>query len=204
MPKEDAHGVISVLELSNVRRSQGITHPHINLWICKHCRCQTDYCKVSKWKRLLVIQIKDTKSCSGKRLAYWRKCEKKQIHIGKPKTWRIHIAEQEKNREGFRLIIVFACCLLHECRIGFPKMFFHSKSWGKVKRCHMREKWTFSSRKFKKRFSRNGVLPILNFHPIPHSIILRKNHVPVSFSCVDIVSCRFLIKNCKFNMMFNC
>ena len=30
-------------------------------------------------------------------------------------------------RERFRLRIIFACLLLSECRIGFPKTFFHSK-----------------------------------------------------------------------------
>ena len=30
--------------------------------------------------------------------------------------------------------------------------------------------------------------------PIPHSIILRKNHAPISFSCVDIDDWGFLIK----------
>ena len=91
MPNEDAHTTISVLVLSNVSRSQGITHAHNNLQISEHCRCQTDYYKITKRKRLLVIQIKDTKSDSGqfgsgKRLADWRKHEEKQIHTRKPKT----------------------------------------------------------------------------------------------------------------------
>ena len=29
--------------------------------------------------------------------------------------------------ERFSLRIIFGCLLLHECRIGFPKTFFHSK-----------------------------------------------------------------------------
>ena len=100
----------------------------------------------------------------------------------------------------FKLRLVFSYLLLRECRIGFPKTFFHYKIVREGETLpHEGKVVVFGvlfPKKFKKCFSQSGALPNSNFPtlPIPHSLILRKNHAPISFSCVDIVGFGFLIK----------
>ena len=132
-----------------------ITYTHRNLRIYEHYQCQTDCYELPKWKRLLVIQIKDTKSnygksYSGKQLTDRGKREREQKiaeqgknHNTKTKTWRIQIIGQEKFLKGSdsESFLLSCCCV--NAQLGFQKCFVQSKTWGKVKHYCMRERWLF-------------------------------------------------------------
>ena len=115
-----------------------------------------------------------------------RKREKEQF-AGPEKTMMVHTPSS------------FACWLpWMNVELVSKKGFVHSNSWGKMKRCHMREMWLFLvfsyPRNSKKRFSQSGALPNSNFPtlPIPHSLILGKTNLAlISFSCVDIADYGF-------------
>ena len=99
----------------------------------------------------------------------------------------------------FKLRIIFASFLFGECRIGFPKPFCSIQIVREGETLPHEGKvvvfGVFFPKKLKKKriFSQSGALPNSNFPnlPIPHSLILRKNHAPISFSCIDIAGCGF-------------
>ena len=105
--------------------------------------------------------------------------------------------------ERFRIIMVLLSCYYVNAQLGLQKHFCSIQIMREGETLPHEEKVTifgdFLPKKFKKCFSQSGALPNSNFPslPIPHSLILRKNHAPISFSCVDIARCGFLIKNCN-------
>ena len=92
----------------------------------------------------------------------------------------------------------FACLLLRQCLIGFPKMFCSIQNMREGETLlHEGEVAVFGvllPKKFEKHFFSNWCSAQFKFLPtlpIPHSLILRKNHAPISFSCVDIADFGF-------------
>ena len=128
----------------------------------------------TKMKTLLVKSIKNTKldsrnSCSGKRLADWRKTWKRTMSNRKTK-----IVKENRFKELERIIEgsdTERFSLLHEWILGSQKCYPQSKSWGEDE-MSMREGkanvFVFScSRKFKKTFFPKMVLFLFrNYAPL--------------------------------------
>ena len=154
---------------------------------------------VREGETLLVFQLKDTKldsgqSCSGKQLADWRKCEREQFWTGKPKLWKEQIAEQGKSWKvqtpnRFCLLAVAWIPNLVSKNILFNPNCegrWKAAAWGKSGRF-----WCFLAQENLKTFFQNWcsaqfeIIPTL---PIPHSLILRKNHAPSHLIKIEILT----------------
>ena len=136
-------------------------------------------------------------------------CQIVKNHNTKTKTWRIQIVGKGKFQKGSDLELFFLTGCYVNVQLGFQKKIVQSKIVREGETLlHEGKVVVFGvslPKKFKKCFSQSEALPNWNFPtlPIPHSLILRKNHAPISFSCVDIADCGFLIKIANFNIMFS-